>query len=223
MNYKYSTINPTINKELYMYSGYHGVEFVKAYKLNRNTTIKKCLEKLQKIKDKEEITDKILNFFMCNKYKQEETTKLFLNLLKNKFNIIHKDLTRLELNKTIDDLDYLFNKASSNKILEKSRIDNLVKKFEIKKSFTGEINALFSNTVLQHDIDETYHLIFSFLISKYFIVSNLLKYLSVLLKLNDLLIYRLYNEECINIDLLSCSILLELNFFYELEEATLGN
>ena len=43
MNYKYSTINPTINKELYMYSGYHGVEFVKAYKLNRNTTIKKVI------------------------------------------------------------------------------------------------------------------------------------------------------------------------------------
>jgi len=223
MNYKYSTINPTENKELYMYSGYYGIEFIQAYKHSRNEAIKKCLEKLQKIKDKKEITDKILKFFVNNKHEKEETMQFFLNLLKNKFNLFQKDSTKSELNKTINDLDYLFNKAVNNKILEKSRIDNLVKKFEIKKSFTTEIKKSFLNTILHNDIDETYHLLFSFIISKHFISSNLFKYLSVLLKLNDLLIYRFYNGKCINTDLLSCSIVLELNIFYELEEATLGN
>ncbi|MBT3939745.1 MAG: hypothetical protein HOF44_08575, partial [Pelagibacterales bacterium] len=152
MNYKYATINPTENKELYMYSGYHGIEFVNAYKLNRNEAIKKCLEELQKIKEKKEITDKILKFYLFNKHEKKEITQFFLNLLKNKYNILHKDLKRSELNKTIDALDYLFKQAANDKILEKSRIDNLVKKFEIKKSFTSEIKASFFNTALQHDI-----------------------------------------------------------------------
>ena len=59
MNYKYSTINPITNKELYMYSSYHGIKFIKAYKQSRKQTIEKCLEKFKKIKGKKEITNRI--------------------------------------------------------------------------------------------------------------------------------------------------------------------
>ena len=45
MNYIYSTINPIVNKKLYMYSEYYGIEFIKAYKLSRNEAMKNCLKK----------------------------------------------------------------------------------------------------------------------------------------------------------------------------------
>jgi len=224
MNYKYSTINPITNKELYMYSSYHGIEFIKAYKQSRKQTIEKCLEKFKKIKGKKEITNRIYRFFIQqNHLEQEETIQLFLKLLKNNFNTFQKNSIKSDLDKIINDLDYLFKKAVDNGILDKTRIDNLVKKFEIKKSFPIVVKQAFSNNFFYNNIDETYHLIFSFIISKYFISTKSLKYLNTLLKLNDLLIYRFYNGNFSNTDVLACSIVLELKIFYELEEFMLEN
>lgn len=223
MNYKYSRINPIENKQLYMYSDYYGIEFIQAYKHSRNEVIKKCLEKLKKIKDKKESADKISKSLGHSKSEQEEVIQFFISLLINKFNLFQKKSTKTELNKTIEDLDCLFDQAKNNIILEKLRINNLVKKFEIKKSFSTEVKQSYLNAPLYEDIDETYHLLFSFILSKYFILSSSFKYLSVLLKLNDLLIYRFNNLKYLNTDLLSCSIVLELKIFDELEEAMLGN
>ena len=223
MNYTYSTINPKENKQLYMYSDYYGIELIEAYKHSRNKVIKKCLDDLKTIKDKKESVDTLFRSSGHNKAEQEESMQFFKNLLKNKFNLLQKNSTKSELNKTIDDLDYLFYQVLKNKILDKWRIDNLVKKFEIKKSFSTEIKYSYLNDPFHQDIDETYHLLFSFIISKYFILTNSFKYLSVLLKLNDLLIYRFDNENFLNTDLLSCSILSELKIFYKLEKAMLGN
>lgn len=218
MIYKYASVHPAENKELYMYSSYYGVNFINAFKKSRKDALKKCKAKLVKINLNKEIKDQIFNLLEYKNIEEEKIIQLFSNLLKNKFIIYDKNVIKKKSHRTIDDLDHLFNKINNNKLIDKSRLDNVVKKFEIKKSLYNEIKQSFPNNVLSNDIDETYHLLLSFVIIKYFILSNSYKYLSALLKLNDFLIYRLNDLKFINMELLSCSILLELKILSKLEK-----
>jgi len=219
MNYKYSTVNPLKNKQLYMYSDYSGVKFIKCYKQSRNKAILKCKKKLIKNKDKKDILEKISNL---DKNNQKVIIKLFLNLLKDKTDFIKKNSNKIQSNIIVDDIDYLFNQLLNEENIEKIKIDNLVKKFEIKKSFSLYIEQSFSKNLLYDDINEMYHLLFSYINSQYFILSKSFKYLSVLLKLNDLLVYKLNTEEFLNTDLLIFALVLELKIFSDIEVEMIG-
>lgn len=223
MNYKYSTINPVTNRTLYMYSGYYGTEFIKAYKKNRTQVIQESHKILEKLKDKKEFADLISKLLVQNQCDKEEIIDVFTNILKIKFNIFQKQSSKSTLNNIINDIDFLFIKVINDEIIEKPRIDNLVKRFEIKKSFSVDTEESFIGKPYYNDINETYHLFYSLIISKYFILSKSFKYLSNLLKLNDFLIYKFYNKNFLNIDLLVFSLLLELKLFKEIEEDMLGN
>jgi len=219
MNYKYSTVDPLKNKQLYMYSDYSGVKFIKSYKQSRNKAILKCKKKLIKNKDKKDILEKISNL---DKNNQKVIINFFLNLLKDKTDFIKNNSNKIQSNIIVDDIDYLFNQLLNEETIEKIKIDNLVKKFEIKKSFSPYIEQSFSKNLLYDDINEMYHLLFSYINSQYFILSKSFKYLSVLLKLNDLLVYKLNTEEFLNTDLLIFALVLELKIFSDIEVEMIG-
>ena len=220
MNYKYSTIDPVKNRQLYMYSNYSGSEFIESYKNSRKKAIIKCQEDIKKIKGKNSLLDNITNI---NDNDQKKIIKNFTNLLKIKSNFIKTESIISERNIIIDDIDCLFNNFLNHDIIEKVKIDNLVKQFEIKKSFSSYFEETLLNNSFFIDFDETYHLLFSYINSQYFIFSKSYKYLSTLLKLNDLLVYRLYNERFFNIDLLAFALKLELKIFSNIEEEMLVN
>ena len=220
MNYKYSTINPIKNRQLYMYSNYSGSEFIQSYKNSRNKAIIKCQQDIEKVKSRNSLLEKINK---TDKNNQKQLIKQFLNLLKNKFNFIKVKPNILEMNIIIDDIDSLFNSFLNQETIDKFKIDKLVKKFEIKRSFSPYFTESLINNSCLNDIDETYHLLFSYINYQYFILSKSFKYLSVLLKLHDLLVYRLYNEKFLNKDLLFFALKIELKIFSDLEEEMLGS
>ena len=80
----------------------------------------------------------------------------------------------------------------------------------------------FDASFISNEIDEIFHFLFSFIIIKYFISLKSLKYFNTLLKLNDLLIYRFYNMNFINVELLLCAISIELKIYSSVEEDILG-
>ena len=220
MKYKYSTLDPVKNRQLYMYSDYSGSKFIEAYKYSRTKAIIKCQADIKKVKDKNNLLVKISSL---DKNNQKQIIKKFTNLLKIKSNFIKTQSNILESNSIIDDIDSLFNNFLKHESIEKAKIDNLVKKFEIKKSFSAYFEETLLNNPILNNFDEIYHLLFSYINSQYFILSKSFKYLSVLLKLNDLLIYRLNNENFLNIDLLAFALKLELKIFSDIEEEMLRN
>jgi len=222
MNYKYSSINPTENKQLYMYSNYHGIEFVKAYKQNRKTTLKICLQILTNTYDKKDNIFEAFSSDTFEKCEQEDIQKLFIKLLKNKLNLLKQNYIELN-NEIINNINFILNDYIENKILEKQKINSLVKIFEVKKSFSKDLEKLSIENNLNKELDEICHLAFSYIIFEYFKVVKSFKYLSTLFKINDLLIYRLNNQKFLNIDLLACSIGLELIVFNKTEKDILGN
>ena len=216
MNYKYSNINPSENKQLYMYSEYHGAEFIKAYKQSRKEVLNVCLKKTENIYDKKDKVFLKFQSLAIDKCEYEDIIFLFIKLLKNKLNLLKQNILKLD-NIIMSDINLIFYSVIENKIFDKQKIDSLVKKLEVKKSFTKEFEE-FSN-----EVDEIYHLAFSFIVIEYFRSVKSFKYLSVLLKLNDFLVYRLNNQKFSNIDLLACSISLELSIFNKTEKDLLEN
>ena len=91
-----------------------------------------------------------------------------------------------------------------------------------KKNFSSEIQNSFDVSLISNEIDEIFHFLFSFIIIKHFISFKSLKYFNTLLKLNDLLIYRFYNMNFINVELLLCAISIELKIYSSVEEDILG-
>ena len=222
MNYIYSSINPTENKQLYMYSDYHGREFIKAYKKNRKKTLKICLQILTNTYDKKDNIFEAFSSDTFEKCEQEDIQKLFIKLLKNKLNLLKQNYIELN-NEIINNINFILNDYIENKILEKQKINSLVKIFEVKKSFSKDLEKLSIENNLNKEIDEICHLAFSYIIFEYFNLVKSYMYLSTLFKINDLLIYRFNNQKFLNIDLLICSIGLELIVFNKIEKNIVGN
>ena len=138
---------------------------------------------------------------------------IFCNIIYDRFIIFDKEITNSDLTEAINDLSSLYIKAKNNQSLNKLKLDNLVKTFETKKNFSTEIQNSFDASFISNEIDEIFHFLFSFIIIKYFISLKSLKYFNTLLKLNDLLIYRFYNMNFINVELLLCAISIELKIY----------
>ena len=120
-------------------------------------------------------------------------------------------------------MNFILLDKTENKSFKKQKIDKLIKIFEIKKSFSEYFEKSSSANRLNNQWDDVFHLTFSYVLSEYFSLLKSFKYLSALFKINDLLIYRLNNQNFINLQLLSCSIGLELITFDETKKDILGN
>ena len=154
--------------------------------------------------------------------KKDEIMSIFCNIIYDRFIIFDKEITNSDLTEAINDLSSLYIKAKNNQSLNKLKLDNLVKTFETKKNFSSEIQKSFDASLISNEIDEIFHFLFSFIINKHFISVKSLKYFNTLLKLNDLLIYRFYNINFINVELLLCAISIELKIYSSVEEDILG-
>ena len=222
MNYKYIYENPSENRQLYMYSDYNGKEFIEAYKKSRSDVLIKCLKKINSTEEKLETTNKLLKLSNYNHIKKDEIMSIFCNILYDRFIIFEREIINSDLTEAINDLSSIYIKAKNNQSLNKLKLDNLVKTFETKKDFSSEIQNSFDASLISNEIDEIFHFLFSFIIIKHFISFKSLKYFNTLLKLNDLLIYRFYNMNFINFELLLCAISIELKIYSSVEEDILG-
>ena len=222
MNYKYIYENPSENRQLYMYSDYNGKEFIEAYKKSRNDVLIKCLKKINRTEEELETNNKLLKLSNYSHIKKDEIMSIFCNIIYDRFIIFDKEITNSDLTEAIHDLSSLYIKSKNNQSLNKLKLDNLVKIFETKKNFSSEIQNSFDASLISNEIDEIFHFLFSFIIIKHFISFKSLKYFNTLLKLNDLLIYRFYNMNFINVELLLCAISIELKIYSSVEEDILG-
>ena len=222
MNYKYSIINPIEHKQLYMYSEYHGIKFIDAYKKNRISALKMCLKRLKNISDPKDKIFEAFKSFTFDEYNKESIHILYLELIINKFNFFKNNDVKFD-SEIIRDMNFILFDKTGNKSFKKQKIDKLIKIFEIKKSFSEYFEKSTSANRLNNQFDEVFHLTFSYVLSEYFSLLKSFKYLSALFKINDLLIYRLNNQNFINLQLLSCSIGLELITFDETKKDILGN
>ena len=222
MNYKYSIINPMENKQLYMYSEYHGIKFINAYKKNRISALKMCLKRLKNISDPKDKIFEVFKSFTFNGYNKESIHILYLELIINKFNFFKNNNVKFN-SEIISDMNFILFDKTENKSFKKQKIDKLIKIFEIKKSFSEYFEKSTIPNRLNNQFDEVFHLTFSYILYEYFSLLKSFKYLSSLFKINDLLIYRLNNQNFINLKLLSCSIGLELITFDETKKDILGN
>lgn len=222
MNYKYIYENPSENRQLYMYSDYNGKEFIEAYKKSRNALLIKCLKKINSTEEKLETTNKLLKLSNYNHIKKDEIISIFCNILYDRFINFEREIINSELTEAINDLSSIYIQAKNNQSLNKLKLDNLVKTFETKKNFSSEIQNSFDASLISNEIDEIFHFLFSFIIIKHFVSFKSLKYFNTLLKLNDLLIYRFYNMNFINVELLLCAISIELKIYSSVEEDILG-
>ncbi len=222
MNYKYSIINPIENKQLYMYSEYHGIKFINAYKKNRISALKLCLKRLKNISDPQDKILEAFKSFTFEEHNKENIHILYLELIINKFNFFKNNNVKFN-SEIISDMNFILFDKTENKSFKKQKIDKLIKIFEIKKSFSEYFEKSTIPNRLNNQFDEVFHLTFSYILYEYFSLLKSFKYLSSLFKINDLLIYRLNNQNFINLKLLSCSIGLELITFDETKKDILGN
>ena len=202
MKYKFSQIDSTKNKTLYMYFPYSGKKFLDTYLRNRAETIKFLKKKNYKnvytqIPKKSDRIKNITKFII-----------LFSNELQKK-KIRIKNLGKIAI--TIDDL---INTVLAKKTLNKKKINFLIKTYEIKKYIPISNEQIKINKSSLNQTEEIYHYKFCLLlIYNSNLRKDILKSFNALLKMNDFMIYKLYDKKLFNGELLLLSLLCEIFFF----------
>ncbi len=181
VNYEYTEVNRLESPHSYMYTKYYGDDFLKSYIKNRNTYI-------EKIKDqsKNENLDEIDQYLL-------ESCKI--QVIEGNQSPIHSSINILDLNNHSDKVDtndlilsLIANQcAKKNHLQNKFWIDFLVQRFEVSKRLyeiyypLKKIKGEGSDSIIK------IYWLFSLLITITFDSNKNIKYLSTLLKLNDLI------------------------------------
>ena len=222
MSYKYTNIDPTHNRSLYMYCDYEGISFLNSFEKNRKLAIRSAYEALNKNK----ITQIEKSIFR-NLKNELDTNKIlenFNNLINSKLTHLKQNINASNLSTVVYSLDNIFQENNFKYIGKKDTIDFIIKSYEIKK----ELN-LFSDNInvkqkIYSDLNESYHFMFSsILIKAIFNRNKIYKYFNTLLKLNDLMIYRMYNSQFINHIFLFYSLILEYKIFNIIKKEKIVN
>ena len=222
MKYKYSEIDPALNRTLYMYSEYKGYKFLEAYKKNRKKNILFLLKKVKKISKQDAFILTMIKIINNEVNKISET----INLLKYCFNEIkNKKLIRKNkslLSENIILLDSLFENSFSNKDLKILDIDKLIKTFEVNKVLPLLKNDYTNPKTKFTSLQTLYHIKFAFILITIFLKNTKqYKYFNTLLKLNDLLSYKLKYSNFVSSYIFICILVLELEIFLRLERKLL--
>ncbi|WP_428324997.1 hypothetical protein [Nitrosopumilus sp.] len=188
MKYNYSNQDLLKNPEKYSFSKFGGYEFLESYFLSRKEWIQK-IEYL--LKDNLSLSD-IIHYF-CD-----------IEIDKNEEEIILENfLAKL-----------LCKKINENKI--NLKIDNFIKKFEIKKKLFTTYDLSLIEKSKDHKNLRNYLLLTFLCLNKYDETNNL-KYLNTSLKINDLSISQIKNiNEQMDLFLLKTNLENELKFIQEI-------
>lgn len=164
ITYEYSNSDLLANPQNYQRSQYKGRSFLDSYKKSRHEILT-----ILKNDHNNSVNELIFNLtpnidsYIINEFvKQEFETQILLQLL----------LIKIIKNKEEKNYDYIINK--------------FVTKFEIKKKIYSSYNEEFKQTSTNYSNLKNYILL-SLICIKKFKITNNLKYLNVVLKLNDLI------------------------------------
>ena len=202
MKYVYTDVNLIDNPHNYMYTTYHGKDFINSYFKNRSENIKKMQSQSEQFFNSID-----LYFYVKSKFKLKECLQEsadycnFENNLDDSFDLkkIPENfeaeesylLTSYNLEAEIDTekllsallLNQLKNRNNDSR---KEIINLLVQRFEVTKKLYKTYLKGFHNGTGKKDIIRLYW-IFALLLNLYYLETKNVKYLSTLLKVSDLL------------------------------------
>ena len=221
MSYKYSNTDSTKNRSLYMYCTYEGMSFLNSYEKSRKLAIKSAYLNFAK---KNKLVEKNIFKNLKNKIEQDKILENFTKLIIIKLNYLKKNINKNSLNVIVNYLDNIFVKNQLKDKEKKNNLNFIIKSYEIKK----ELHLFNTNVNIEQelyvDFTESYHLMFGLLLIKSSINgTNVYKCFNTLLKLNDLMIYKMYNSQFLNHNFLFYSLILENYIFNIIKKEKMGN
>lgn len=206
MNYQYNQRNLLKTPEKYMYTKYQGISLIQYYLNNRNNVLKKCRENISESSSSSSIIQKafrVINQSLINKspdalksfyqqFKQENV--IFINSPFDndndlvKMNRIMKNISLSQSLKTLTVLEGLFASIllDGTNVINKIWLDRLVQRFEVTKKIYEEYLPGFRKGCGHNNIIKLYWL-FTLVLSIYYVETNQIKYLSTIIKVNDLI------------------------------------
>ena len=222
MAYKYTNIDSTSNRSLYMYCKFEKISFLHTYEDNRALAIKKAYEKL----NKNEITHVDENWLknLKNKLEYSEILESFSNTINTKIIFLKKKIKKNNLNKLASSLDIIHKKSDLKSKENINILNSIIKSYEIKKKLYLLNENIKLDKKLYNDFIESYHFMFSLvLINATLNLVNQYKCFNTLLKLNDLMIYRMEHAHLINHIFLLYSLVLENKIFNVMKKKMIGS
>ena len=181
ISYEYTKFDRLEKPHNYMYTPYFGCEFIQSYFNDRARSI----ERFKSLKDEQDIGE--MDTYFCTALKLKQGNKILNAYFEEKiesitfFNIENEIITeKLLVSLLINQL------VDSKEILTKEWLDYLVQRFEVTKKIYKIYLPGFRKGNGETDIIRLYWL-FSLSLTLYYAKTKNIKYLSTLLKINDLL------------------------------------
>ena len=152
----------------------------------------------------------------------EQDLEEIMNLILPKIQFV-RNKSLIKLSYISNNIHLIFKQLKNKKKINMQALNKIIKKYEVKKVLKVE-DISYSSRKDEAEIEEIYHLTFSIiLIHVFFFNMNSFKFFNTLLKINDLQIYRFYNEKFFNIDLLLNLLIIEIKLFNAIKLKFLGN
>ena len=193
MKYNFNKRDLLESRENYMYSPFYGKKFLVDYNKNRSLFIKSL--KSENILRKNIYLNNLIHFILVNKINNKELGKLFITHITKDTHLLDKLIYNsiLKFKKvTIIDTDKLLNSLIINSIENNKTlvvdnfIEKLIKKFEVSKKLYTNYSKDFKKKGRQYKFTQIYMKL-SLLLTIEYIKKPNNRYLSTLLKLNDLI------------------------------------
>jgi hypothetical protein len=214
MNYSYSSENRMVSPCTYMYTPYEGISLLESYSSNRGFFVNKGREIISNTVEIDEMIKEILNcginecLQIVKKGDDQEISNGLLRIIKDHawfadnfllqkgnsgLSIKRKTIEYFSLDRNVDTMCLLISLFSSilgdleYSPLGKMWMDELVQRFEVTKKIYEVYKPGFRKGEGKSDCFILYAL-FAMVLSIYYYKNKNLKYLNVLLKINDTLI-----------------------------------
>ena len=195
MKYNFNKSDLLRKKESYMYSEFHGKNFLRDYKRSRINFLKKLNSK--NFKKKTDYFFDLVNFINRKiNYKEDKELIIIFNILKKNPNLNSNKLQYLSLldisKKLVIETNELLNSLIILSIQKKevskinTFLEKLINKFEVSKRLYISYSKDFKKIGRKNKVIELY-VKFSLLLTIEYIKKPSVRYLSTLLKVNDLI------------------------------------
>tara|TARA_A100001011_G_C14321455_1_gene850904 strand:- start:7934 stop:8551 length:618 start_codon:yes stop_codon:yes gene_type:complete len=205
-----------------MYCKFERISFLHSYEDSRNLAIKKAYEKLNK-NIITYVEENCLNG-LKDKMEYDEILESYKNVINTKINSLKKKVNKNSHNKLVFSLDSIHKKSDLKSKESINTLNFIIKSYEIKKELHLLNENLDLDKKLYKDYLESYHFMFSLVLIKATLNRiNQYKCFNTLLKLNDLMIYRMHHSLLFNPIFIFYSLVLENKIYNVIKKEKIGN